>query len=740
MLKALRHLAANGIAHRDVRPENILYEEDGNGDVILKLADFGLRIETNTAGPQLDIDPYRAPEARGRETQTHASDVWSLFATLSELANQFESASYHTYQEAWSKLHTIATEEPARGKLDLRDLREAIIWDANHRATAVQLIAKLFHNPEATKQTDIVPELMTWKTWTAQVGGEAAVKALYHSLKHKHKHPRKVVRDSKRSAPSGNKNHSQRIAPVGRGKKGLQAQKVTPSSAGVGGVYSEKERGIVEEDMRKTIKAEIKRVIVGEMRQCPDPRIKATLAAELKALLHSPVDALNRDIPTAACAKKLKNALAARAAVEAQLKGLQEELQHKSDVISELEAAKEAAPSSSIIVTKEDPEEALKTSEVYKNHMEEVAKQRHTDLRRVRQATEAKEFCEEQLKQTAEAKELCEEQLKQAAEAKEFCEEQLSQAAEARGLIESRLDEALASHDHLTVRIRELEDTLQLRDVTIAELKVAAMLLQDTAQETNLEDMEARLKDAIEGREHSEAQMREAIEARTGLEEKLETALTSRDQLKEQLGDLEARKATLSPREANQAADYKDAAVMVDIGTSRDSREVVEDQIKRVLDEKEAVDLHVNKVAMDRLAAEAKLKDAVAARRSAEDQIRKACAAREALESKLTRVRGERDALRPETTESKETRFSYRMDPLVKERHKHFVCPTNSHTTRSRVLFGQDHEDGEDGDHSQAKRRKINSEFGGPSTRMREQHFNDFASSSSGNARVRILC
>ncbi|KAK6078851.1 hypothetical protein SCUP515_04290 [Seiridium cupressi] len=712
MLKALRHLAVNGIVHRDVRPENILYEEDRNGDVILKLADFGLRIEINTAGPQLDIDPYRAPEARGRETQTHASDVWSLFATLSELANQFEPASYHTYQEVWSKLHTIATEEPARGKLDLRDLREAIIWDADHRATAAQLIAKSFHNPEANKQIDIVPELMTWKTWTAQVGGEAAVKVLYHSLKHKHKHPRKVVRYSNRSAPSGHKDHSQRIAPVGRGKKGLEAQKATPSLAGVGGVYSDKERGIVEEDMRKTIKAEIKRVIVGEMRQCPDPRIKATLAAELKALLQSPADTLNRDIPTAACAKKLKNALAARAAVEAQLKGLQEELQHKSDVISELEAAKEAAPSSSIIVMKEDPEEALKTSEVYKNHMEEVAKQRQTDMRHVREATEAKEFCEEQLKQ----------------------------AAEARGLIESRLDEALASHDHLTVRIRELEDTLQLRDVTIAELKVAAMLLQDTAQEANLEDMEAKLKDAIEGRENSEAQMREAIEARTLLEEKLETALTSRDQLKEQLEDLEARKAILSPREAGQAADYKDAAVMVDIGTSRDSREVVEDQIKRVLDEKEAVDLHVNKVAIDRLATEAKLKDAVAARRSAEDQIRKACAAREALESKLIRVRGERDALRPETTESKETRFSYRMDPLVKERHKHFVCPTNSHTTRSRVLFGEDHEDGEDGDHSLAKRRKINSEFGGPSTRMREQHFNDFASSSSGNARVRILC
>ncbi|KAK9416225.1 putative EKC/KEOPS complex subunit BUD32 [Seiridium unicorne] len=712
MLKALRHLAVNGIVHRDVRPENILYEEDHNGDVILKLADFGLRIETNTAGPQLDLDPYRAPEARGRETQTHASDVWSLFATLSELANQFEPASFHTYQEVWSKLHTIATEEPARGKLDLRELREAIIWDANHRATAAQLIAKLFHNPEASKQIDIVPELMTWKTWTAQVGGEAAVKALYHSLKHKHKHTRKVVRDSNRNAPSGHKDHTQRIAPVGRGKKGLEAQRATPSLAGVGGVYSDKERGIVEEDMRKTIKAEIKRVIVGEMRQCPDPRIKATLAAELKALLHSPADALNRNIPTAACAKKLKNALAARAAVEAQVKGLQEELQHKSDVISELEAAREAAPSSSIIVTKEEPEEALKTSEVYKNHMEEVAKQRQTDMRHVREATEAKEFCEEQLKQ----------------------------AAEARGLIESRLDEALASHDHLTVRIRELEDTLQLRDVTIAELKVAAMLLQDTAQETDLEDMEAKLKDAIEGRETSEGQMREAIEARTLLEEKLETALTSRDQLKEQLEDLEARKATLSPREAGQAADYKDAAVMVNIGTSRDSREVVEDQIKRVLDEKEAVDLHVNKVAIDRLATEAKLKDAVAARRSAEDQIRKACAAREALESKLTRVRGERDALRPETTESKETRFSYRMDPLVKERHKHFVCPTNSHTTRSRVLFGEDHEDGKDGDHSLAKRRKINSEFGGPSTRMREQHFNDFASSSSGNARVRILC
>ena len=65
--KAIRFLHSLNIAHRDVKPENLLYtRKDHTG--ILKLTDFGFAKETNSALQTPCYTPYYvAPEVLGPE-------------------------------------------------------------------------------------------------------------------------------------------------------------------------------------------------------------------------------------------------------------------------------------------------------------------------------------------------------------------------------------------------------------------------------------------------------------------------------------------------------------------------------------------------------------------------------------------------------------------------------------------------------------------------------------------------
>jgi hypothetical protein len=82
MLLALEYLAAKGICHRDVKPDNILYD-DKNGQFIFQLADLGL---INTAADAMTFcgtPVYTAPELfDDQNSQTPAVDIWSLFVTV----------------------------------------------------------------------------------------------------------------------------------------------------------------------------------------------------------------------------------------------------------------------------------------------------------------------------------------------------------------------------------------------------------------------------------------------------------------------------------------------------------------------------------------------------------------------------------------------------------------------------------------------------------------------------------
>lgn len=81
MLSALAYLAAKGLCHRDIKPDNILYQKNQHM-YTFQLADFGLVNEQAMAGTFCGTNGYIAPEVSCRGKQTPKLDIWSLFVTF----------------------------------------------------------------------------------------------------------------------------------------------------------------------------------------------------------------------------------------------------------------------------------------------------------------------------------------------------------------------------------------------------------------------------------------------------------------------------------------------------------------------------------------------------------------------------------------------------------------------------------------------------------------------------------
>ncbi len=180
----------HGVLHRDIKPGNILFDEDGNAFV----SDFGLAKLAESAdggltgsAAMLGTPHYMAPEiaAQGLRAATTATDVWSLGVVLYELLAQtrpFKSDSVPAL------LREIAEREPdamAPGvPSDLRVIAgKALAKDAARRYTSARALADdlrcwLEDRPIKARPTPAAEKLWLWMKRSPSMAAMSALLAL----------------------------------------------------------------------------------------------------------------------------------------------------------------------------------------------------------------------------------------------------------------------------------------------------------------------------------------------------------------------------------------------------------------------------------------------------------------------------------------------------------------------------------------------------------------------------------
>jgi eukaryotic-like serine/threonine-protein kinase len=109
LLSALRHIHANGVLHRDVKPHNVLIDANGHA----RLTDFGIAQPSDAtslteAGHVIGTESYMAPEVRAGDPASERSDLFATGTVLAEAAREGAGAAL------WSVIDQLRDPVPTR--------------------------------------------------------------------------------------------------------------------------------------------------------------------------------------------------------------------------------------------------------------------------------------------------------------------------------------------------------------------------------------------------------------------------------------------------------------------------------------------------------------------------------------------------------------------------------------------------------------------------------------------------
>ncbi|RMZ76979.1 hypothetical protein DV738_g4644, partial [Chaetothyriales sp. CBS 135597] len=158
MLSALDYLASMNMIHRDVKPENILYQSlPQKGEYRFQLADFGLAHHQSLANTFCGTGYYQAPELWPQVSKIYAKqspkmDVFSLFATMAAIHSKFQEFPPETndYQVV------LATLEARRPQAFIEPMARL---HPDDRASAAQMLAYRFEGEGLTTPLSKIPPM-----------------------------------------------------------------------------------------------------------------------------------------------------------------------------------------------------------------------------------------------------------------------------------------------------------------------------------------------------------------------------------------------------------------------------------------------------------------------------------------------------------------------------------------------------------------------------------------------------